>query len=155
MTAPAVPGAGYARVSWGRWVVDCAAPLCTSALTLGPDLLDESGNIVRYGLTWGRDTMRCWDCSHVTAPIVWPRDPIAIQMMLIRRPDIRTRNWEPHETLDDLLVENVTHGLIPRELDLDGPDACVMQVVDGVLVGGLLLDALSNPEARRALTGGN
>lgn len=151
----AIPGAGHARVCWGRWLVDCASPYCTGALTLGPDRPDGRGRI-RRGLTWGQQRMGCWDCDYVTGPIFWPPDPDAIEMLLRRRPDVATRNWAPPETVEDLLVENVAYGLLPRELDLDGPSTALMQTINGRVVGGLLLDALPDAEARRQLTtGGN
>lgn len=155
MTALVVPGTGFARCNWGTWLVDCAHPLCTSALTLGPDMPDRTGRI-RRGLAWGQTEMQCWDCDTVTGPIVWPADPDGVEMLLRRRPDVTTRNWEPGETLEDLLAENVAHGLIPRELDVDGPDVGVMATINGRIVGGLLLDALPDADARRELAlGGN
>jgi hypothetical protein len=75
-------------------------------------------------------------------------------MLLRRRPEAPTRNWEPGETLEDLLAENVAHGLLPLELDVDGPSVSLMATVDGRIVDGLLLDALPDAASRRALTAG-
>lgn len=154
MTAPAIVGAGYARVSWGRWVVDCGHPLCSSALTLGPDV-EVEGDGIRRGLRWGQDSMQCWDCDHVTELIFWPADPAAVQMLLRQRPDIRTRNWDPSETLEDLLAENIEHGLMPPGLDLAGPTTPLMITANGRVAGGLLLEALPFAEQRRKMLGGN
>ena len=153
MTAPVIPGAGYARVSWGRWVVDCGNPYCTGALTLGPDLVGDD-KMIRRGLAWGQTGMQCWDCGFVSSPIVWPTDPDAIEMLLVRRPDIRTRNWFPNERLEDLLAENISHELLPPELDLNGPSVGIMITANERIVGGLLLDALPDAEVRRAITPG-
>lgn len=154
MTGLVPPGAGYARVCWGRWMVDCARPYCRSALTLGPDLVDERGQLLRRGLGWGQREMTCWDCDFVTGPIVWPPDPHAIELLLRRRPDIKTRSWEPDERLEDLLADNIAHGLLPLELDPDGPTVSVMQTIDQQIVGGLILNSLPDAERRRQITGG-
>lgn len=90
-------GETLARFNWGRWVVDCASLFCTSALTLPP----------------GASAMQCHDCGRITDPILWPDQPGPIEAILSQRPDVRTRNWEPGETLLDLIKENVQHGLIP------------------------------------------
>lgn len=147
------PGLAQAYVSWGRWVVECSNPFCSSALTLGPDVVIVEG-LIRRGLAWGQRDMQCWDCGFVTSEIVWPPDPDAIEMLLGGRPDPRTRNWFPNETLQDLLAENIVHGLMPRELDLHGPSIGLMATANERIVGGLLLNALPDADKRRELTAG-
>lgn len=136
----AIPGLAYAAANWGRWIARCPSGLCTNAMLVAR----------------GQTAFACegpGSCGW-TSPIAWPADPAAIELLLRRRPDVQTRSWEPGETLEDLLVENAAHGLLPPELDIDGPSVSVMQTIDGRIVGGLLLDALPDAAARRALTAG-
>jgi hypothetical protein len=90
----AVPGVAYARVNWGRWLADCPAPYCRSALELQP----------------GEQGMICWDCG-AACDVVWPADTALITELLAARPDPITRNWEPAEPINHLLVENLAHGI--------------------------------------------
>ncbi len=98
---PAVVGVAYARANWGRWCVDC--PRCTSALALRP----------------GAPVFDCWDCG-ARADIAWPSFTHDVERLLAMRPDVTTRNWEPGETLHDLLAENMAHGVMPLPLDGGG-----------------------------------
>ena len=83
-----------ARANWGRWVAPC--PRCPSALWVEPGVAD----------------VVCRDCR-LPYEVVWPPgDMIAgVERLLMLRPNVVTRNWEPGETLHDLLEENVQHGL--------------------------------------------
>jgi hypothetical protein len=112
---------GATRMNWSRWIVDCAH--CTSGLVVGVHLCDEHGTMVRYSIEWGDWSMVCWDCGQVTEAIAWPPDPAAIEAILSMRPDEKTRNWEPGETLDGLLMENILHGIMPPDeaLEQGGP----------------------------------
>lgn len=84
----------WARVNWGRWVVDC--PVCPDALMMGP----------------GTRLFQCWECG-AEADVVWPVNTAGIDRMLALRPMPNTRNWQPGETLHDLAVENLLHGIGP------------------------------------------
>ena len=122
---PAVRGVAYARVHCGRWVVPCVRPWCASALTLPP----------------GTPAMQCWDCGAVAARIVWPPDPDGIEAILLMRPNVLNRGWEPGETLEDLLIENVTHGILPTGIEPADPDAVacgLMTTMDDRIIGGLV-----------------
>lgn len=83
-----------ARANWGRWVADC--PRCPSALWVNPG---------------ARDAV-CRDCR-LPYEVVWPSDNmiIGVERLLTARPDVVTRNWEPGESLHDLLQQNIAHGL--------------------------------------------
>lgn len=82
------------RANWGRWVAPC--PRCPSALWV--DL--------------GTSSVVCGDCR-LSYELVWPSDDmiVGVERLLMLRPDVVTRNWEPGETLHDLLNENIQHGL--------------------------------------------
>jgi hypothetical protein len=88
------------RANWGRWILDCAR--CTSATWIEP----------------GADLVCCRDCG-TPAEAVWPSAEMVygVERLLLMRPDVTTRNWEPGETLHDLMEENVAHGLIGPTLE--------------------------------------
>lgn len=116
-----------AAANWGRWVVTCATSWCTNAWM--PDLGEQE-----------------WLCDKCGVPtgIVWPPDPIAIEAILLMRPDPNTRSWVPGETLSDLIMENASHGILPDSApDRDrwaDPDAAADLIVEagGRVVGGLV-----------------
>lgn len=85
-----------AEANWGRWVVPCY--VCSDALKVTP----------------GDSLFHCWGCG-AEAEILWPANREAIERLLLLRPLAQTRNWFPGETLHDLLEENVTHGIGPKE----------------------------------------
>lgn len=84
-----------AYVNHGRWVADCA--VCPSALELTP----------------GQVTFVCLDrlCGETSA-VVWPAEVALIESLLAERP-ARNRNWHPWETAEQLLAENIEHGVTP------------------------------------------
>jgi hypothetical protein len=118
----------HARLNWGRWIADCASPWCTSALQLDP----------------GMTAMRCWDCGWETTHIAWPDDPDAIAWVLALRPDEKNRNYEPGETLDVLVAENVAHGIA---MPMDEHDV-LLRTANGKAVGGGLVHELESAGRR-------
>lgn len=61
----------------------------------------------------------CFSCFNIEngghpRPVMFPdRDTIRkVEAQLLARPDVRTRNWAPHETADQLVAENLEHGLV-------------------------------------------
>lgn len=140
MTAPALPGVAYAEANHGRWIAQCPAPFCSSAMqiVIGQDAFLCGGN---------------GGCG-ATAPLVWPADPDGIQALLLMRPVPATRNWLPGETLEQLIAENAEHGCIPAEWlalgDAD-PQLVLADIVDQRVTGGLLLLALPESDPRRQL----
>lgn len=96
-TVLALRNRAYARANWGRWIADCPSPFCLSALAISP----------RGPLA---DVFVCLDCG-AEAEVIWPTNVREIERFLRIRPDPKTRNWEPGETLHDLLSENIAHGL--------------------------------------------
>jgi hypothetical protein len=83
-----------ARANWGRWVVSCFR--CPSALDLLP----------------GAPVFFCRECGS-SAEVEWPPDELryGIERLLLMRPDVTTQNWQPGETLIDLMRENAAHGI--------------------------------------------
>lgn len=93
---PAVAGVARAYANWGRWVADCPHPYCDSAL----------------GVALGEAVFRCRECD-TAADLVWPANVWDIATVLAMRPHPKTRNWVPGETLEDLVLENLAHGVVP------------------------------------------
>lgn len=95
ITTPAI-------VNHGRWIVECPFPNCGGAQA-------ASRTDPRF---------LCITCGNVGASnrwvrVVWPDHPEAIEDVLAPRPPMN-RNWRPGETLEQLELENVGHGIGDR-----------------------------------------
>jgi hypothetical protein len=136
----AIPGVAHAEVHRGMWIARCPQPYCLTAIAL------PLGSLV----------MRCHgdrDACGAEAPVMWPRDPEAIAALLRMRPVPASRNWLPHESLQDLLTENAEHGLLPAEwTQLEGR-TLILHEVEGMAMAGLLADSLPPAASRLMLTG--
>ena len=82
-----------AKINAGRWVALC--PFCNNAMPCDPD--------------WPRTA--CVDCGGMYT-LDFPNPPTvhALEAALAPRPE-ENRNWQPPETVDDLLAENAAHGI--------------------------------------------
>jgi hypothetical protein len=90
----------------GIWRAACPRPWCIRNIEWfghGP----VTGRV--GGLTG--TAFHCTVCGLV-CPADWPTNRADIERVLAQRPFALTRNWLPAETLHDLIVENVEHGLI-------------------------------------------
>lgn len=89
----------YARIDQGRWLADC--PHCNGSEAVEPD------TPLFYCLN-------SW-CSRPTgnlyAPLRFPKERVAIERVLLDRPNPTTRNWRRGESLADLRAENAAHGV--------------------------------------------
>lgn len=85
-------GRPAAFISGGRWVLMCA---CGNAASVDPD--------------WR--LAACFECGAIYRSIELPADRAAIEAVLLRRPEMRTRNWRLPETLAFLEAENEEHGV--------------------------------------------
>lgn len=95
-----VPPAGTVKepvviavVRQGRWMTAC--PFCTS--------WQHASSTEHWFF--------CAACmnglvGNLAVPVVWPEEAGEIEAVLLERPFIVNRNWEPHETVDDLRREN-------------------------------------------------
>jgi hypothetical protein len=102
--AAAVPPV-VAYVNHGRWVVDCE---CGDAGVVDPAWPDR-----------GFFCFGCYNIIHTGLPrrVTYPMDGVRylVEGLLLLRPDPATRNWSPAETVGDLTIENIAHGLpVPR-----------------------------------------
>lgn len=95
-------------VSWGRWVADCPRrPIgCRNAEHMGAE---RPGGYVG-GLT--ETSFTCGHC-HLQCPVQWPAEREVIDALLGARPVPMTRNWVQGEPVQQLLAENIEHGLEP------------------------------------------
>lgn len=92
----------YACIREGRWAVLC--PFCPSAQYGSP--ADPKFHCVNCGLlTHTNQWLR----------VLYPQNWQDIEKVLDVRPNMYNRNWEPDETLDDLLAENLAHADEIRE----------------------------------------
>lgn len=128
-----LPAGDYAHANWGRWVVLCSGPFCFAAQQVYP----------------GQTLVTCQACETTLGPLIWPADPDAIEAILMLRPDMRTRNWHPGESLEDLLAENVAHGIDPP----DTGHKVLIRSADGVLVGGAIGLLLRSDTRRHQIEG--
>jgi hypothetical protein len=94
--------------SMSYWVATCPRPWCINTEWHGPGPV--TGRV--GGL--GAEVFHCLRCG-LSCPADWPDNRDDIERLLTVRPMPETRNWLPGETLEDLFLENVTHGLV----DLD------------------------------------
>jgi hypothetical protein len=120
-----LPYGDWVRANWGRWIVDCTSRWCAGAMQVYP----------------GQVLVTCGDCGTTAGPLIWPADPDGVETILLMRPDEKTRNWLPGETLQDLLVENACHGILMPGIEPDDPNAVTVQLlatIDDRVVSGLV-----------------
>lgn len=134
-----------AYVNHGRWIARCPRPFCNSAEHAGKDpTTGHVGGLTGIGFT-------CAECALVCAAD-WPPNVDDIEMLLSLRPVPATRNWEPPETVHDLLAENSTHGVFPPPDDpraISGGLPLLAVEGDHLTIGRQLAAA-----ARTAIAGG-
>jgi hypothetical protein len=115
-------------VNWGRWVANCPAPDCSNAEHYGVDGGYPGG--------LGREVFRCSYCG-LLCPVQWPPLTADIERLLVMRPVPATRNWLPGETLLDLMVENLRHGIYPA--GVVAGEGSLMITEHGIVTGRELL----------------
>lgn len=138
-----------AYASFGRWVAMCPRG-CMNAERFG---MQEATPGKPGGLT--DEFFLCSECG-ITCRAVWPSNVREIESLLNLRPLPINRNWLPGETLADLHVENLEHGIFdPRMLDpavVDAtPDGKVFQITGNEIELGPA--AISADVARVAIGG--
>lgn len=132
-----------AIVNHGVWMARCPRPFCTNA--------ERHGRDPKTGHAGGLDgaTFRCSNCG-LTCQSEWPEAVDDITWLLSLRPVPATRNWEPPETVLDLLIQNTDHGITPVPVeDAKGYPRALISVADGRIVAGRDL----MPANRAALLG--
>lgn len=130
MTAVAV-----VRFNQGRWVAACPRPDCMNAEQFGITPSGEMG-----GLANGfRCRVEAGGCG-LLCDAEWPPNVEDIEWLLMQRPVPATRNWEPGEDLNDLLIQNVQHGIVPLSpAGLEGhPGGRLLQITGDTIEGGAL-----------------
>jgi hypothetical protein len=92
-------GTVWARINHGRWIADC--PHCSGALVVSrtdPYFWCPACRMAQSG----------WQA------VKFPGEADEIEAVLMKRPDKRTRNWYPGETVEALERENAEHGIGPH-----------------------------------------
>lgn len=79
----------------GKWVVFCD---CGDAPMASPE--------------W--DEARCFNCGAIYRGLPWPDDAVEIESALCSRPHAIVRAWLPHETVADLIAQNLENGIAPK-----------------------------------------
>lgn len=93
-----------ARVNHGTWIASCE---CGARGVPTPGCVVFTGTLLGWCLRCRNGaTGRGW------RPILVPVEAIRhqIEAVLLCRPNVDDRNWEPGETIDDLLAQNREHG---------------------------------------------
>lgn len=91
-------GVSAAFANHGRWLAMCGhRHACDGAATLQ-----------RFQMGF-----ICQSCGRAT-DVVWPSADMVegVERLLMMRPHYKNRNWEPTESLHDLLFENGQHGVL-------------------------------------------
>lgn len=121
----------------GRWVAECPREFCFNAEHLG----------FHQGILGGLepDAMHCQECA-TSWPARWPAPALrqGVEQLLSDRPDPRTRNWQPHETLHDLLEQNIEHGIVPQqamEAAAAGQGGALLTIIGDEITTGRALGA--------------
>lgn len=101
----------YAYLNHGRWVAHCQTLNCNGAERLWPggEIRHHPNSGKPYGIS-GDGEMICDNCERTTT-VIFPDDKSDIDKVVAQRPVLETRNWVPGETSEDLVEENVAHGL--------------------------------------------
>lgn len=132
----------------GVWVAKCPFPGCHGGEHYG---LQETGLGPQVG-GLGADRYVCIQgtCKG-TYPVKWPDAEMrkGILALLALRPDVANRNWLPHETLHDLLIENADHGIGVPVLEPER-EGRILTIGDDRIVEGM--DALLAGAGRPELT---
>lgn len=98
-----------ARVNWGIWIASCDCGALSSKVPApgGVVFFDGPG----AALVW---CVRCRNGSTGRGwrPVAGPPPAVraAIEAVLVLRPNVEDRNWDPSETIADLVAQNVERG---------------------------------------------
>ena len=84
-----------AYVSASRWIVIC--PHCRGPVSCGP--------------AW--PIACCFECGAVCDHLTYPEQAAEIEVTLLARPGLFTRNWLTSESHADLVAENIAHDCHP------------------------------------------
>lgn len=126
-----------ARMYQGQWIVDC--PRCPNV---------EKRGRCDDGTTGGVDASLfvCREshggCGY-RAGVAWPPGIAEIEALTAARPRV-FRNWSPGETLHDLVLENLAHGIVPTAA-LEGRGGLALSIVGDDVTAGVL-ESAARPE---------
>lgn len=93
-----------ARILYGRWLVDC--PVCRGANDVDPAEAVYLCSSCYWPGIFRPDRIVP---AHFAA-VEFPGERAEIERLLLKRPYIRNRNWNPGETIADLVLQNLENG---------------------------------------------
>ena len=107
-SAAAADELAVSYVNFGRWVADCPARPCANPVT---GERAAGAEYVALGLPFM--CQWCWnqDIGGRFREVEFPAAYDAIEAVLVERIEPDTRNWAPGETVADLQIENIAHGV--------------------------------------------
>jgi hypothetical protein len=91
-------------ISAGKWLIECACGNC-------PSVAPEWGGLAC-----------CFECGAVYEGLEMPSDAAAIEAVLVQRPSLNARHWEPGTTVEDLLAQD-RPPITLTDLERPTPDA--------------------------------
>lgn len=123
------------HMAMGRWAARCPRPGCANAECFGRCDDGSFGGLVDDG------TFRCrpdkGGCGLICRA-QWPPNVADLERVLLARPVPTSRNWQPGETVADLVAENIDNGLVPSDLlGGDGTAGRRLLIAGDDVAGGL------------------
>lgn len=96
----------YARVNHGHWIYSCECGMRGTPSPGGVVFFDGDGALLGWCPRCGNQAT-----GHGWRRIQAPEAPLraSIEAILMCRRRIQDRNWEPNETIEDLLAQNRAH----------------------------------------------
>lgn len=123
-----------AYMSFGRWVALCPRPGCLNGEAFGRCDDGTVGGLEAARFTCRREYGGCG----LQCGVNWPPNIADLERVLLSRPAPSARNWHPGETVEDLVRENLTHGLVPTDILNGGPSRDLFEFRNGDLIAGQL-----------------
>ena len=108
-----------AYVNRGRWIAECECG--------GAEIVDPITRLFMCASCFNLDHKHRWRL--VALPDATTSQ--VIEAALVMRPELRTRNWRPGESVADLIAQNVENGLmqVGNEIRIEGTPPIVEEVV--------------------------
>lgn len=91
-----------AHINLNRWTANCE---CNSCILVDPK------DPIFFCLNCMNSFQNVLGQPQPPRPVIFPKDWERIEQILLMRPNPWNRNWETHETIEDLEKENTAHGL--------------------------------------------
>lgn len=96
-----------ARIDWGRWLADCPAVPCAHPVTAERA---AGAEYVAPGLPFM--CQWCWNqnIEGRFREVDFPAEKKALEALMLHRPEVDMRSWNPSESLAQAQADNIAHG---------------------------------------------